>query len=380
LFHLKDTRRWAKFPLLFAPSNRGTGISNKNFARRLAMRRRHVFVALVMVGFLLTILPSQTLSQAKVIRWKGQNAFTGHPAIAATTFAKWIEKRSGGRLVMNVEPPNTIVPVREMFSAVSKGLLDFAGVYFGGYHGGIMPEVDIETGLPLAWESSEEVWDAFYQRGLLKKIREIYAEKNVFFLATCPPGQISQVMGTFPIKSLKDFKGKKIGGVGIVGEFVKLLGGIPVNVPYVERYMALKMGTVDGVITGASSLDDIKLREVVTHFVVHPNVNSYGNSFIVNLKSWNALPDDIKKFLNEETRYLIADQHSMLDGIEARYAIAKSVRENKLKVVSLPDEEVEWLRNETMTKVWDKVAAKSPRCAELVELVRKQMRDLGKLK
>ena len=281
---------------------------------------------------------------------------------------------------MDLKPPNTIVPVREMFSAVSKGLLDFAGTYFGGYHAGIMPEADIETGLPLAWESSEEVWDAYYQRGMLEKIRKIYAEKNVFFLAPCPPGQISQVMGTFPIKSMKDLKGKRIGGVGIVGDFVRLLGATPMSVPYVERYMAIKLGTVDGVITGASSLEDIKLRELVTHFIVHPNANSYANSFIVNLNSWNALPDDIKKFIDEETRFLVADQHSMLDGMESRSAIAKSVRENKLKVVRLPDEEVEWLRNETMTKVWNIAAAKSPRCAELVELVRSQMRDLGKLK
>jgi len=344
------------------------------------MKRRHVFVALVMIGFLLTILPSQALSQAKVIRWKGQGAFSGASASAAgVTFGKWIEKRSGGRLVMNVEPPGTIAPVRDMFSAVSKGLLDFAGVYFGGYHAGMMPETDIETGLPLAWESSEEVWDAYYQRGLLEKIRKIYAEKNVFFLAVCPAGQISQVMTTFPVKSIKDLKGKKIGAAGIVSEFIKLLGASPVNVPYPERYMAVKLGTVDGLLTGGSMLEDAKLKELITHFIIHPNVNSYGNSFIVNLKSWNALPDDIKKFLDEETRYLVADQHSMLDGMEGRIAIAKAVKEHKLQIVHLPPEEVAWLRSETMTKVWNIAASKSPRCAELVEVVKKQMRDLGRL-
>jgi TRAP-type C4-dicarboxylate transport system substrate-binding protein len=346
------------------------------------MKRRDALVAVLVIGIFLTILPSQVLPQTpKVIRWKGQSALSGAASMAAgVTFGKWIEKRSGGRVVMNVEPPGTIVPVRDMFSAVSKGLLDFAGVYFGGYHAGMMPETDIETGLPLAWEASEEAWDAYYQRGLLEKIRKVYAERNVYFLATCPAGQTSQVMTRFPIKSIKDLKGKKIGGVGIVAEFIKLLGASPVNVPYPERYMALKLGTVDAMLTGGSMLEDLKLKELVTHFIISPNVNCYANSFIVNLSSWNALPDDIKKFLNEETRYLVADQHSMLDGMEGRLAIAKAVRENGLKLVQLPDEEVEWLRNETMTKVWNIVAAKSPRCAELVELVRKQMRDLGKLK
>ncbi len=347
-------------------------------------RKQGLLAAVVIVGFLFTLLPSEVLSQAKdskVIRWKGQGAFSGASASAAgVTFGKWIEKRTGGRLVMNVEPPNTIVPVREMFPALSKGLLDFVGVYFSGYHGGMMPETEIETGLPLAWEYSDEVWDAYYQRGLLEKMRKIYAEKNVYYLAPCPAGQISQIMTTFPVKSLKDLKGKKIGAAGIVAEFIKLLGASPVNVPYPERYMALKLGTVDALLTGGSMLEDAKLKELVTHFIITPNVNSYSNSFLVNLKSWNALPDDIKKALNEETRYLVADQHSMLDGIAGRLAIAKAVKENKLKLVHLPAEEVEWLRNETMTKIWDKVAATSPRCAELVELVKQQMRDLGKLK
>jgi len=69
----------------------------------------------------------------------------------------------------------------------------------------------------------------------------------------------------------------------------------------------------------------------------------------------------------------------MLDGMEGRTAIAKAVKEYKLKLVHLPPEEVAWLRSETMTKIWNMAASKNARCAELVELVRNQMRDLGRL-
>jgi TRAP-type C4-dicarboxylate transport system substrate-binding protein len=349
------------------------------------MKRRNLFVLSVMVVLVLALTmlysPAPSLGAAhKVIRWKGQTAYTYPTDAAGIAFGKWIEKRSGGRLVMDVEPPGTIVPVGQMFSAVSKGLLDFAGTYNGVYHAGMMPETDIETGLPLAWEFNEEVWDAYYRRGLLDKIRKVYAEKNVFFLAPCSAGQISQIMATFPIKSLKDLKGKKIGGVGIYGEFIKLLGATPVSVPYPERYMALKLGTIDGVYTGGDMLETLKLKELVTHFIISPSVGCYANSLIVNMASWNALPDDIKKFLDEETRFVVMEGGAMLGAIECRLAIAKAAKEYKVKLVHLPDEEVEWLRNETMTKLWGKVASKSPRCAELVELVKQQMRDLGKLK
>jgi hypothetical protein len=37
------------------------------------------------------------------------------------------------------------------------------------------------------------------------------------------------------------------------------------------------------------------------------------------------------------------------------------------------------VRKEVMKTVWDKAASKSPRNAKLVELVRQQMRKLGKI-
>jgi len=345
------------------------------------MKGRNLLVAMFIVGLILalTILPSQAAA-ADVIRWKGQTFASGPAGQAGHTFGQWIEKRTGGRLVMNVEPPGTIVPPPQMFRAVTKGLLDFAGTYPGSYHAGIMPEADIDLGLPLGWEYSEEVWESYYRRGLLELMREAYAERDVYFLAPCPMGQFSQVQATFPVKSLKDLKGKKIGGVGIVAELIKLMGATPVNIPYPERYMALKLGTIDGMLTGASMLEDAKLKELVTHMIASPNINCYSNAFLVNMNSWKKLPDDIKKILNEETRYLIADQASMLDGIEGRLAIAKAVKEYKLKLVTLPDEEVEWLRDQAYNKIWPIAAAKTPKCAKMVELLKQQMRDFGRLK
>ena len=61
------------------------------------------------------------------------------------------------------------------------------------------------------------------------------------------------------------------------------------------------------------------------------------------------------------------------------YGVANAVKSHGLKLVTLSDKETNWVRKEVMKTVWDKVAAKNARNAKLVEIVRKQMRELGRL-
>lgn len=74
---------------------------------------------------------------------------------------------------------------------------------------------------------------------------------------------------------------------------------------------------------------------------------------------------------------MLAD--SMRQRLSMDYGIANAAKNHGLKLVALSSKEKDWIRKETMKTVWDKVAANSARNAKLVELVRKQMRELGKL-
>lgn len=335
----------------------------------------------VMIFFCQVLLVSVLFAasaEAKVIRWKGQNAYVGGASGgAAPFFAKWVKKATGGRLIIDVAPANSIVRVPELFTATSKGILDFGGQYFGGYHGGMMPETDIETGLTFAWETLAHAWDAYFNRGLLQEIRKVYAEHNIFWIPAFP-NQIQQVGSSFPIKSLADLKGKKIRATGIVGEYVKLLGAMPVSIPAPEIYMALKLGTVDAAVFGLVALEDMKLKEVWKYYITSPNCNTLVCSWLINMKSFKALPADIREILDKDAAYaMLAD--SMRERILLDYAAANAVKNHGLTLVTLPDKEANWIKKEVMTKVWNKVAAKSPRNARLVEIVRKQMRQLGRL-
>ena len=63
------------------------------------------------------------------------------------------------------------------------------------------------------------------------------------------------------------------------------------SIPAPEMYMALKLGTVDGAVFSMVALEDMKLKEVWKYFIVVQIVTTLVCSFLINMNSFNALPD-----------------------------------------------------------------------------------------
>ena len=94
-----------------------------------------------------------------------------------------------------------------------------------------------------------------------------------------------------------DLKGKKIRAAAMHAEFVKSVGGGPVNIVPPKVYMSLKTGVIDGSIMSISQIKDYKLWEISKSFT-----DTYmGRSMfaiIMNKESWNALPKDIQQVMD----------------------------------------------------------------------------------
>jgi TRAP-type C4-dicarboxylate transport system substrate-binding protein len=209
-------------------------------------------------------------------------------------------------------------------------------------------------------------------------MQKVYAEQNIYFMPVFP-NQIYQIGAGFPIKSLADIKGKKIRSIGIVAEYIKLLGASPVAIPAAEMYMALKLGTVDGSVFSMVALEDMKMKEVWKSYIISPNCATVVCSFLINMDSFNALPDDIKEIIRKDAPAAMVPISSIRERLLMEYYAAEAIKNYGLKLVTLSDKEEDWIRKETIKTVWDKAASKSPRNAKLVELVRQQMRKLGKI-
>lgn len=339
------------------------------------MMRKRLFVAFMLIFALALLTPSNVLAKEKTIHWKLQASYPIGTAVTmhAVEWAKAIENLTNGRLKVEIMPPGAMCGVTDIITYLSRGVFE-ASVTAGPFYSGSIPEGDLELGLPLSHQSYDEIWDAMENRGLGEVIREAYAEHNVDWW-WCAGDPYYHFNTTFPVAKLDDFKGKKIRAVGVYGKYAQALGASAVVIPGAEMYMALKLGTIDGAIYGASGLQDIKLKEVVDYYVL-PTAAHVAVCLVINKDALSKLPDEIEGIVRNSTRYILHDS-SMRYIRMTKDSLNNSVQDGSVKIANLPEEELVKMRK-AVAPLWDEYAAKSPRMKKGVDIIKKQMRDLGR--
>jgi len=339
--------------------------------------RRSMLVFVLVLGLSLSgfVVFAHAAESEEVITWKLQAAYPIGTSVTmhGVEWAKAIERMTSGRLKVEILPPGAMCGPKNIINFLEKGVFD-AAVSYGGFHTGLIPESDLEISLPLSARSWDEGWDAIYNRGLGEVIQEAYDEHNIKWYPA--PGDVNYHFATnFPVKKLSDLKGKKIRALGVFGKYVEALGAVPVVVPGSEMYMAMKLGTIDGAIYGSTGLTDLKLREVVKYYT-RPTAAQINLSLYINKDSLAKLPEDLRVIVEEGTRYIM-DDTAMRYTTENKKALADAVKLGYTEVTTLPEEELAKMRK-LVKPIWDELAAKSPRMKKGVEIIKKQMADLGR--
>ncbi|KPK92601.1 MAG: hypothetical protein AMJ94_04705 [Deltaproteobacteria bacterium SM23_61] len=345
-------------------------------------------VFLLFLGFLLA--PASQTEAQNVIKWKGQETFptklpaygpfavgkTGVHAIARE-WTEWVKHITGGRLVIDWAEPRAIFPPFEGDLAVGRGVVQIA-VSYGAYYTGRIPEADVETGLVFAWPNAQVEYDCLYNYGLYAELKKVYAERNIHWYPLQTDAIVS-IGTTFPAPTSAAIKGKKIRAVGIWGDYIAMLGGSPVPLPWGEIYMGLKLGTIDGWVAGSGTLEELKLKEVAKGIVYHPRISNAPCNLLINMKAFKALPKDIQDLLESTNRYVL---HSLSHRWQQQCSWVIADAQEKYGVIpyTWPQEDVNKVTQQAADTLYPKVAAKSARCAKLVNIIKKQMKDYGRIK
>lgn len=323
--------------------------------------------------------PAFAKDPEKVIEWRATTTYSMAEGSVTDHIRNWIngiERITNGRLQVKLYPPNTFCSAEDFISTLGKGVFD-VGVSYGGFHIGTVPEAEAEIGLPMGWQDHNECYEMFYERGMIDILREAYAEHNVYFAAPGYSGQYYHFGTNFPVDSLEDLKGKKIRALGAYGKYAEAVGASTTVIPGPELYQALKLGTVDGYIYDISGMKTDKLCEV-TKYYVFPTCGIPVVGIYINQESLEKLPEDLREIVKAGSEYIMEqsarDYHR---NVERAWVYAKS-HGKKVEEQVLPTGEVK----EAVQKVqplWDKVAEKSPRNAEMVKRLREMLRDYGRL-
>ncbi len=224
-----------------------------------------------------------------------------------------------------------------------------------------------------AWDTSlDERWNSAYLPFLVStwdEARKVYAPGGVFdqlgkkwaldadlhYMGTWLNNLGSLGLKDKPITTVDAAKGIKVRcpPMDIFKCYVEKMGFTTVTIPWAETPTAISTGVADGWVgSGAVYMYNL-FRDVANTMVV---TYDFGEMWSVsfNLKKWNALPDEYKKIIQEETDKIIKKH---LDQVEAEEMdFQAKLKEHGWNVINMAEEHPEEL------KVW------KSRCRECWDL------------
>ena len=255
---------------------------------------KKLLLLLVLLALLCPTLPTQAQAETKLTY---SNFFppTNHQSILAEAWCKEVEKRTGGKVIIDYYPAGTLTKAKQCYDGVVEGMSDI-GLSCLAYSRGRFP-VMAAVDLPLGYKSAAQATataNAVYEKFRPKELDDV----EVMYFNGHGPGLLFTTKK--PVKTLNDIAGLKIRSTGNSAKLVKALGGTPVAKPMPENYQLLQQGVVDGSMHPIESNKSFKLGEVCKFGTDSFDVAYTTVFFIVmNKDKWNSLDADSQKAIRE---------------------------------------------------------------------------------
>ena len=346
------------------------------------------FIQLLAVLFIFTLLQGSAIAKEKygkpdkVTKWVFQPCFDSSDAGWNSGLVPWIkavEKATEGTVKIKLEPAGAITSGSEAFGATAAGMIDgYAG--WGSVYGGDMPEGMLTFGLPMGATSYNQAWEAMwgdpkYRIGDI--VQKAANDRNLQWVGWTCQGPNAAFTKT-PIRKMEDFVGLKMRAGGPQALFHKAMGGAPVSMGGGDIYTAIKLGTIDGTYWDTGGIDDMAFQEVIKYAIMPGWCEAQHQETYVNLDKWKALNQwqrDRIQGIFKSTYFETSKLHA--DGVKHALEVLKKAGG---EVITLPEAEVNKIRQRSMEVVWPQIAAKSEGNAKGVALWKQFLEDEGIIK
>jgi TRAP-type C4-dicarboxylate transport system substrate-binding protein len=127
------------------------------------------------------------------------------------------------------------------------------------------------------------------------------------------------LMTTFPVKSIADLEGKKIGAPGPAVNWLKGTGAVGVSGNLTTYYNEIKTGVYDGVIVFASAALPGKLYEVAPHITRVGFGAQYAGGLAANKDWYDSQPEAVQKALKSAAEIDRVEYHKDLDASVSKF-------------------------------------------------------------
>ncbi len=214
------------------------------------------------------------------------------PCVQMERWKKEVEKRTEGKVVINTFPGGTLLGAKNMMDGVIAGQADI-GCLCMAYQPGrftITNATSLPLGIPNAKAGSLALWE------LYKKYNpQAFAKVKVLTMFTTAP---SNIMSKKPVKSLADIRGLDLRASGGAAQILKAWGANQVGMPMSATPEALQKGVVQGLFSSLEVMRDFKCAELCRYVTMTDTV-IYPFAVVMNMDSWNGLPEDVRKVFED---------------------------------------------------------------------------------
>lgn len=219
------------------------------------------------------------------------------PAQAIEPWAQKVTDESDGRIKFELYPAMQLGGAPpELYDQAKDGVVDIIWTVLG-YTPGRFPKSEVFE-LPFMIPNGEVGSAAFYNY-VQENSADEFAGVHVIALHTHGPGLFHS---KDPINSLEDLAGMKVrGGSRIISDMLAKLGAEPIGMPVPQTTEALSKGVIDATTVPWEVTPSIRIAELVknhTGFTSQYGLYTQTFGFVMNMDSYNNLPDDLKAVID----------------------------------------------------------------------------------
>lgn len=298
---------------------------------------------LTMSGLFAMTMAQASAAETSVIRIAYNLPKNHATGIYFETLAREIDTRTENtelHLKPRTFPNGQLYNDTQLPDAVSTGAAEIGQMNVGFMHGAGTEPLRI-WGLPFLFNSWDALWaveDNPVYKGMFNRQ---FGKFGMEMLGWVQYGMV-EFYASKPIRLPQDMKGLRMRAFGVdTSELIRDLGGAPTSLSSQEVYQALQRGTIDGFITGPTSVYARKLYEVAKNGT-NIGVNYLSFMATVNKDWWEKLPNDTRQAVQEasDEAQRAARDRAVEDDRAAREALEKV---GVITPVLTPEEREQWV-------------------------------------
>ncbi|MFH1350654.1 MAG: TRAP transporter substrate-binding protein [Pseudomonadota bacterium] len=255
-----------------------------------------LLVGIVLVTlFTITCIPSSAAAEPIKLNFASFGPVKSFPNVQMERWKSEVEKRTGGKVSIKTFPAETLLAAKAIYDGVAAGQANIGSLCMAYQPGRfiVTNATSLPVGLPDTRVASLTLWDLYNKY----KPKE-FAEVKVLTMFTCP---LSNIISKKAVRKLEDLKGLDLRASGGAAQILKAWGANPVGMPMPATVEALQKGVVQGLFSSLETLKDLKFAEYCPYVTMTDTV-IYPFSNVMNMDTWNSLPKDVQKVIDDMGR------------------------------------------------------------------------------